>query len=83
MTWFLSLPFLGSPLQAYSEGSAVAAVGIGPSWKAIFLELRQNQGIKGKETGRSFHLASRSWQKSEGQGKARGGPNSNLSQPLK
>lgn len=70
-TCFLSLPCLGSHLQAYREGSVVV-VCLCPPWKPIFLELRRHQGIKGKETNRSFHLASWSWQKSEGQGKALG-----------
>lgn len=60
MTWFLSLPCQGSHLQASHEGSVVV-VCLCPLWKPIFLELRQHQGIKGKETNRSFHLASWSW----------------------
>lgn len=66
--WFPSLLFPGSHLRACRESSVVVVC----VWKAIFSELRQNQGIKGKETGRSFHLASWSWQKSESQGKALG-----------
>lgn len=48
MAWFLSLPFLGPHVQAYHEGSVAVVVGMCPSWKAIFLELRQNQGNRQK-----------------------------------
>lgn len=70
MTWFLSLPCFFPIFRLIMR--ALWWWCLCPPWKPIFLELRQHQGIRNKETNRSFRLASRSWQKSEGQGMAPG-----------
>lgn len=71
MTWFSSLPFLGSHLQPYRK-SSVVLLGACLSRNAIFLEFRQNVELVSEETSRGFHQTSQFWQKSESQARVLG-----------